>query len=1183
MHFELHSSADTVFVVPAAFIVPATLNVTLDSTVALHRDQDYRFDPAMRSIVLSNALTTLLWSSTTSLAHTLLVSYTAIPLALDRTYALYKLENATLADSLSDTLTHARRVTAAASTSEGFVGSLQRSGSISRGFQVGSNRDLALTSGFNLQFSGLLAEDVSLTGALSEESTPIQPEGTTQALQDVDRIFITVKAGEHFGATLGDFYTFLNTPDPSEHFRAHAPLGISTGRSNPFVGFSASTFDALTRKVLGAEAKLHYGQADLSLVGASARGQHTTNTFQGQESFQGPYRLTGKTGERAIIVIAGTERVYVDGELKTRGERNDYIIDYSIGEVRFEPGRLITSNSRIVIDFEYSDQQYSRTLIAATGTGRLFDDHLQLRASYFREGDDPNAPLDASISDTDRSILARAGNNRLAATRSGVVLAGRDKNGRALGSYLRKDTIIDAVASTIYVYAPLDTVNSVYNVVFGFAGANRGSYVRQGIGQYSFAGAGRGDYDTLRFLPLPQLDQIVAVHGLGSITSNLAVTGEFAMSNFDENRLAPIASVRDAAYRVGAMFADTLPVLGYAEFRATHRYVGNAFRPLDRTQDVEFFRRYGDDASSAQVGETIEEATLLYRPLSKLQFNASYGLLNRPTLGFRSDRAFVKAEVFEDSLWLPHVTASFEYIPITDSARAEKAEWKRSFAELSRLFSSQSMKWTIGSRAGYEEKLSRGINAPFDSATALSFSYLSYGPFANVRLVDWLNLTGEVTWRTDDSVRNGMLTPFSRAATERATLTLGSLAGFSGNFDLTLRDKRFVDTAARRLGGGDQATKLLRFEPRYQRSGLNAELLYEISDQRSARLERVFLPVQPGYGTYKYLGDLNHNGKPDANEFEIARYANEATYILVTIPTEQLFPVTDLRTSARLHVIPRDLLGVTDSSTLTMQVIGAISSESFVRLSETSRDENPSNIYFLRLSHFLNPQTTVKGSYDFEQNFNILEPNPLHSYRLHFLERRNAGQFNTGLERTYSAERSLRVRLRPGYEWLGETIAQSGTDLAESDSLSLNRPHSTSTISGSTDWTYHPTGSALDYALRLEASRAQERSVTPAVRAFTNAITGRTSYALESRSRIRAEIERDELTLSDLPAMPFQLPYALTGGRSVGITWLWRLSLDYQFASGFVATLGYDGRNDNAPGGDRQTVHNARAEVRASF
>ena len=46
---------------------------------------------------------------------------------------------------------------------------------------------------------------------------------------------------------------------------------------------------------------------------------------------QGPYQLTGLNGERDIIVLAGTEKVFLDGIEMIRGENNDYNTSYRDG------------------------------------------------------------------------------------------------------------------------------------------------------------------------------------------------------------------------------------------------------------------------------------------------------------------------------------------------------------------------------------------------------------------------------------------------------------------------------------------------------------------------------------------------------------------------------------------------------------------------------------------------------------------------------------------------------------------------------------------------------------------------------------------------------------------------------------------------------------------------------------
>ena len=1213
--FTLRSATDSVIALADNFPDFSTLRIQVDSSFYLS-PRDFSIDTANRRIIIGLESRTLLFplNATPGVTHKLDLSYYALPLSLKTSYSRSELEAPKLSDSLRALLDTSKAhgveqiAQTAPETDRGdILSNFQKSGSISRGFQLGSNRDLGLTSGFNLQFSGDVARDVNITGALTEEQTPIQPEGTTQTLNEIDKVFIRIKAGEHFTSTLGDFYLDLNSPTDPTHWGDHAiqyqspaPMGITSGPEDAFKVFNQSTFEVISRKLIGAEATAQFDQGALTIAGASPRGQFTTNTFQGQEAYQGPYRLTGKNGERAIIIVAGTEHVYVDGALQTRGEKNDYIIDYALGEITFQPRRLITNDSRITIDFQYSDQQYSRSLFATNGKAELLDGAIQVSATYLREGDNQDAPLDLTISDSDRAILSRAGANPANASKSAVTYAGVNASGIAQGSYVRADTAIGGTHAIYYRYAPLDSINALYNVSFGYAGQNKGAYTRLAIGQFQYVGPGLGDYDTLAFLALPQLHQVMAVSSNLRLTHSLGITGEFASSSLDPNRFAAIPSITGNAYRFGALFADTLPILGRTEFRAVQRNIGSQFTPVDRIQDVEFERRYGNDnlqpisigGITPATSELSREATVVLRPLSALRLEGGYGSLNESTLEFSSERAFGIAELIEDSTFVPHALFSIERMPTQDSSTHEQALWNRLSAEVAKTVRLSSNALTLGMRYGEESKHTTPFELPqlpSDSLTLHSFAYRTAGPFATLQLWNRITLTGQYDIRTEDSARNGTLARISQANTSRFTLGLLNLGGFSSNVDLTVRDKHYSDSTSFVQNGGNQSTLLLRFEPRYSSPtrGLDAQALYEISNQRAAQLERIFLPVPAGLGAYYYLGDLNHNGKADPNEFAPARYSDQADYILLSLPTEQLFPTTNLRSTFRLHLQPRELFGLQKPTTWVESALGNISSESYLRLEETSSDPNPNDIYFFRLSHFRNDSTTINGLMEVGQDFNILENDPNESYRLHYLERQSASQYNTGLEHVYQAERSIRGRFRPWQEVSNETTLLATIDRSTSDTLSVNRPHNTSSLDGTTEWSYHPLGSRFDYGAKIELSNAIEHSFSPELSAFADAVTLRSSYALETRARLRAELERDELTLFQTPSDFLILPYALTQGRSLGITWLWRLALDYQFGAGIVATLSYDGRNEAGDvfgtAGERVTIHNARAEVRANF
>ncbi|PSQ83777.1 MAG: hypothetical protein BRD40_01690, partial [Bacteroidetes bacterium QS_1_65_9] len=218
---------------------------------------------------------------------------------------------------------------------------LQRSGSISRGVVGGTQRDVTVESGLRLQLQGEVADSVFVRALLTDENTPIQPEGTTQRLQDFDRVFLEADAPQG-RARLGDVDIDLNG-GTFGHFTQKVQGG------------------ALESEGLGRSVGLTDG--DATAFGAVSRGQFRTQDIEPDDGGQGPYRLRGNDGEEAIIVVAGSERVYLDGERLTRGQTEDYVIDYTQAEITFTPDRLITDDRRITVEFQYSTTQFTRTLV----------------------------------------------------------------------------------------------------------------------------------------------------------------------------------------------------------------------------------------------------------------------------------------------------------------------------------------------------------------------------------------------------------------------------------------------------------------------------------------------------------------------------------------------------------------------------------------------------------------------------------------------------------------------------------------------------------------------------------------------------------------------------------------------------------------------------------------------------
>ena len=84
------------------------------------------------------------------------------------------------------------------------LGGMDSNGSLSRGFNFGTNQNLSLNSGFNIQIAGKLTDDLNFVASINDNTLPFQPDGQTQNIQQFDRVFMQV-FDEKTNVIVGDF------------------------------------------------------------------------------------------------------------------------------------------------------------------------------------------------------------------------------------------------------------------------------------------------------------------------------------------------------------------------------------------------------------------------------------------------------------------------------------------------------------------------------------------------------------------------------------------------------------------------------------------------------------------------------------------------------------------------------------------------------------------------------------------------------------------------------------------------------------------------------------------------------------------------------------------------------------------------------------------------------------------
>ncbi len=1028
---------------------------------------------------------------------------------------------------------------------------LQKSGSIVRGIQIGSNQDLTLNSGLNLQLSGNITPDVNIVAALTDESTPIQPEGNTQNLREVDKVFVKINS-PYIGGTLGDFN----------------------------IRYQQTLFGNLQRKLQGITLENSLKNAHQQLTFGTTRGFFHTNRFLAQEGNQGPYQLTGRNGEREIIVLAGTERVYVNGKLQLRGENNDYIIDYSQAQITFTNKRLITSEDRIEVDFEYTSsfQRYGRNFLGFSSTAQRISKRLDYDIRLFREWDDTNNLLEdnAPLTGAEQSALRTAGDDPLKA-----VVSGARQVEPGAGTYVKADTLLsDGNSYSFFRFVGKGQGN--YLVRFTGVGRGKGDYLRQRLGVFRYVGPGKGEYLPVKLVPLAGDKRFVDM-GLGlQVLRNWHIKGEAAVSESDRNVFSPVddndnqgvavqfsSALIDSALRIGGMNIGRVNLTG----RWTRQ--DSAFAPLDRPLQPEYAYKWNFAQQNLTNEENALEANLLYDPAKFLRFSGNWGSLKKGN-GISSQRQVAQLQLARTVL--PNV--SLRYENVDSRTTLTRSDWTRRNIGIARTI------WKLTPRYEYKTE-DRAVESFLrNQLTGFVFTENHVG-------LDMHHFLG-VDWKMDLQFRQDYLyNPRQfhqklKQAFSRTYLLGGELlpeGTLRGRFSFAFRkkdysrffeqlpadsvpiyqpDAQFQDTTWR-----DRQSNLANLELSYRnKSGvINSRWDYKVSSELQALREKVYLNVGENRGNFRFDSTLNEYVPDPLGNF-----------ILVLLQTGDFQSVTNLESGWQFQYRPRSSR---EKAGFWKALANKISNLTYIKIEEESRLNDIKDIYLLNLSKFHNVNTSLRSVYTINEDLYYNERNPEWGILLRSRYRDILSNQFLDAENNESRiiwERFFQARKR----FLGRKINLTGeykntlNKRWVAASPSRNQNIMSQVISSGV--TFRP-NFRWQFQLDVERGIEKDRNSNSLLQVNFWDVKPEIVYALRGKARATANLSYLQVREVN---NPFQrpIPFDMGKGKKPGNSWQWNVRFEYFISGNITINATYNGRKD---AGTLRTIHLGKAEVRAFF
>ena len=1030
---------------------------------------------------------------------------------------------------------------------------LRIGGSKTFSVDVGSDRDMAFKQALRVGVSGTLAEDVEVVAILSDQNLPIQPEGNTENLKELDRVLVEITT-PHYQATLGDYD----------------------------LNFDRTEFGSYQRRLEGAAGRIGYERFEGTLAIASSEGVLHTMEIVPTDGNRGPYRFVDAMGNPGVIVLAGTERVWIDGRQLRRGESNDYTIDYGAGEITFTRKRLITTDMRIVADYEFANQAYSHTTAAAASRGDFLDGRAELGVTLIQESDQAQQPLFFTMDETNQTLLRSAGDDPLRAATDGWV---ED----SLGSY----DLIDSV------FVHVESASGEYSVAFNPVGVGEGGYVRSiefGEVVYQFVGEGLGTHTPKRLLPLPKRHRLGVVDGRLSPTPWIHLSTEMAMSDVDANVRSNIddSDNQQSAIKGQAVFdRKRIGGLGEVSGRIEGRKIDRGFAAMSRTRDTEDSRRWGIGLTEERGEENSIRGLASYYPVGWLRVSPAVGWLRQGTWplpgAVRSDRLAGGFSALPRSGW--EARGAVEHMNVGrvtgDSVRTDRDIWRGDGTVSAVVWRVKPSLRTEYERSMTSQRGTRYLEAESGLAS-VGFESISASASVEHRTDDLLNDGGE-GWEEDQR----SITQTYRAATR-------DWGGLTASGGYTLRNRRY-DMGARSAVVDVAEVDLHHTTPT---KSVTSELKYRVSSNRTDRRIRVYRYVGPGNGRFVPIDEASRAILTEVSiDREVESGRPEGTYDLFYGSTGELRETVQLDASLRAIVTLGKMRFVKNRRRvrgepmvgppkLLKRALGAISTESVIRVKEADSTRNR-DLYLAKFWKFrrFGSSPTVRGLLDMRQDVYLFRASPKQSWRLRF---RSTEDFSAdviggapGLADTAESrllkEYSIRRRSRHGagrLEWEGQYVyrrqSRSGTRRFD---FSTRLHQTTQRLS------YHPNhnwemgvegklGRAVDPV--ADASVAKEPDSELAAWIVSASPNLRRSWT--TKGRIWASAEWSGVFPTN-KAEGASLPLHLLGGMDDGQNWRWSANIDFRLSTYLTVQMTYDGRK--TPG--RRTVHQGRTEMRATF
>jgi len=1059
--------------------------------------------------------------------------YRVIPINLSETYS-----HKDTSLIIGNYTTNKKNLTIENTQETGFIDDkkLDKNGSISRGFAIGNQRDLMSLSNLNLQLSGKLNDEVSILAAISDNNIPIQPEGNTQQIQEFDKIYIQLLT-QKSGIKLGDIE--LNKP-----FGYFMNLKKQTRGIQFYSIFEPGKTKKFTLK------------SDLSA--GLAKGKYTRLKIQGIEGNQGPYRLIGSNNETYIMVLSGSEKVFIDGRLMVRGDKFDYVIDYNSAEIVFTSNQPITKDSRITVEFEYAQQFYPR--LQALQTNYLQGKKSSFWFNIYSEKDNKNDPLSDNYNDSTKMFLSNIGDSIQQAFVPGYKQVPFDNN---IVLYELTDTLVNGfLYDSVFRYST-NPERAKYQLGFSYVGENMGNYrpeISNANGKvYKWIalvnGVKQGNYEPVTLLVTPKKNAMANLGGQIKTGAYGNLGFEMAFSNFDVNTYSAGDDGDDKglAFKFnieqGLLNSDT----GNLQLKlfANYQMASKNFKPIENYYDVEFERDWNIVQPLNSWQEQQFSGGVVFQKKNFGYFNLSSYYMQRQN-DYTGKKVIFSTDIKYKGFQLE---SQASYLQSSDLYNTSD------YLKHKLIISKHFKPITIGISEESEQNSLKLVQA--DSLQKSSFQFSEYSLFIHEADSAVNQYFINYKYRNDYMPGSNKLQSYSTSQTAQAGLNLLKNRFLKSKTLITYRKLDYTDSIYNEENKNeDMLSGRQEINIQMAKSSVQFNFFYETASGLEIKKEYIYVEVQKGQGQYTWI-DYNNNNIKELEEFEFAKFADEADHIRLFIPGNEYLRVYTTQLNQSISIQP-DKIWM--KKTGFRGFISSFSDQFAYRIMQKTNHpdffpglENNndliSQILILRNNFsFKSKNRKWQADYLFENNYNRM-------LLLNGIENRNLKDHSFNIKWKIINQLTFFNKVSNGLQsFNSEYFSSKNYHINyQSDELSLQLQPSESFYS------------TLQYRI------SQKQNQTGPENSKLNEIKLVINQIFSSKINIQADIRYVKTKYNG--EVNSSVAYEMLEGLKAGQNIIWSVNYNHKLSKILQLSIGYNGRTaENSP-----TIHNGNIQLMANF